>query len=393
MPRNHAHHTAFTNGFYVDEGRDFAVRLLLGYCASGGADAGEVLATIANCPKNTTSTGPTRGWPLAAASSRPETPAARRGTASAPRRPTCARRTTFPGLRRARRLRRRRAAHARSLPSTARPSRKFLDHGDFTAQRLEIPYEDTTLPGWYLTPQNRAYRCDPGDDQQGATARCRHCGAPRRSGRCAAATASSSTTVPASSPCCSSAVSDSARLGGGVAAGHRPRAEAARRRRCQARALRHQSGRLLGPALTFAFEHRYAARSPIPVSSRCAPRQLKFFPKPLIDALDKGPGRLFNREISLGMKFSPPPGACGTGGRGHIRTGASTTRCKRSSLHDHPAIAEQIVTPLLITDPDHEQFWPGQSQALAAMCRDGIATLARFTTAGGGLALPTDGTR
>lgn len=24
MPRNHAHHTAFTNGFYVDEGRDFA---------------------------------------------------------------------------------------------------------------------------------------------------------------------------------------------------------------------------------------------------------------------------------------------------------------------------------------------------------------------------------
>ena len=51
MPRNHAHHTAFTNGFYVDEGRDFAVRLLLGYCASGGADAGEVLATIANCPE------------------------------------------------------------------------------------------------------------------------------------------------------------------------------------------------------------------------------------------------------------------------------------------------------------------------------------------------------
>lgn len=42
----HAPHTAFRNGFYSDDGRDYAVRLLLGYCTSGAADAGEVLATI-----------------------------------------------------------------------------------------------------------------------------------------------------------------------------------------------------------------------------------------------------------------------------------------------------------------------------------------------------------
>ena len=34
----------FADGFYTDAGRDFAVRLLLGYCSSGGADTGEVLA-------------------------------------------------------------------------------------------------------------------------------------------------------------------------------------------------------------------------------------------------------------------------------------------------------------------------------------------------------------
>ncbi len=46
MQLTHPIHQAFSRGFYSDSGRDYAVRLLLGYCTSGGADAGEVLATI-----------------------------------------------------------------------------------------------------------------------------------------------------------------------------------------------------------------------------------------------------------------------------------------------------------------------------------------------------------
>ena len=48
---------------------------------------------------------------------------------------------------------------------------------------------------------------------------------------------------------------------------------------------------------------------------------------------------------------------------------------------DQP-IADQIVTPLLITDPEDEQFWPGQSTQLAAML-PGRHELAAFTVSSG----------
>ena len=40
--------------------------------------------------------------------------------------------------------------------------------------------------------------------------------------------------------------------------------------------------------------------------------------------------------------------------------------------------AARVRCPLLVTDPDHEQFWPGQSQQLVDML-PGTATLVRFT--------------
>lgn len=45
--------------------------------------------------------------------------------------------------------------------------------------------------------------------------------------------------------------------------------------------------------------------------------------------------------------------------------------------------AADIRTPLLITDPDGEQFWPGQSATLAAMTPE-VSALERFTAAEGG---------
>jgi hypothetical protein len=46
------------------------------------------------------------------------------------------------------------------------------------------------------------------------------------------------------------------------------------------------------------------------------------------------------------------------------------------------AAAAAITTPLLITEPEGEQFWPGQSEKLAALT-PGVSTLARFTAAEG----------
>jgi len=42
----------------------------------------------------------------------------------------------------------------------------------------------------------------------------------------------------------------------------------------------------------------------------------------------------------------------------------------------------QITCPVLVTDPDHEQFWPGQSQQLYEKLPAGKA-LIRFTEAEG----------
>jgi hypothetical protein len=57
-------------------------------------------------------------------------------------------------------------------------------------------------------------------------------------------------------------------------------------------------------------------------------------------------------------------------------------------LHDVDAYrlseeqAALIDTPLLITDPEHEQFWPGQAEQLAQWTGN-VSTLIRFTAAEG----------
>ncbi|MFT4088900.1 MAG: hypothetical protein QM658_17435 [Gordonia sp. (in: high G+C Gram-positive bacteria)] len=47
-----------------------------------------------------------------------------------------------------------------------------------------------------------------------------------------------------------------------------------------------------------------------------------------------------------------------------------------------PVSAAAITTPLLLTSPDHEQFWPGQSEQLAGMVTAPVEVL-RFTAAEG----------
>jgi hypothetical protein len=55
------------------------------------------------------------------------------------------------------------------------------------------------------------------------------------------------------------------------------------------------------------------------------------------------------------------------------------TEARRYNLED---VASQITTPMLITDPDGEQFWPGQSRRLYDAL-PGSKRLVRFTVAEG----------
>ena len=98
--------------------------------------------------------------------------------------------------------------------------------------------------------------------------------------------------------------------------------------------------------------------------------------------LDKGQNEKFDKEMSFGMKFSPetertwlfrarPYGADGF---------AETINAVRA--YNVADVARQITTPLLITSPEGEQFWPGQAEQLTSLTPS-VSTIVHFTAAEG----------
>lgn len=144
-------HEVYTAGFY-ESSWDFSVRALLGKATRGGADIGEVLATIAGVkPKDDA------GWF-----------AAWGGAGSAHRGHRGGRRgARTPGQRRARYLR---AANyyavavnaidgldsTDQLLPTFRAHRAawegFVANTRWPVERVDIPYEGTSMPGWIFRP-------------------------------------------------------------------------------------------------------------------------------------------------------------------------------------------------------------------------------------------------
>lgn len=135
-------------------------------------------------------------------------------------------------------------------------------------------------------------------------------------------------------------------------------------------------------ARALAFEHRPAAAVVDPGVVRVATSWEREVPGSLLKLLDKGEDHAFDRDMGLGMRLSKgtartwrfrarPYGADGY---------AATMRAVRE--YDATDVAAAITTPLLITDPEHEQFWPGQSQELAALAPE-VSTVVPFTAAEG----------
>jgi hypothetical protein len=114
-----------------------------------------------------------------------------------------------------------------------------------------------------------------------------------------------------------------------------------------------------------AFEHRIAAGVADPGVVDVSTTVLGHLPHTMIKLLEAGEREKFNRDMEWALKISPS-----TQSLLALRMrpyGVTTTYEFFSAARDYVLTDEliaQITTPVLITNPDNEQFWPGQSQEL-----------------------------
>jgi hypothetical protein len=133
-----------------------------------------------------------------------------------------------------------------------------------------------------------------------------------------------------------------------------------------------------------AFEHRLSAAVIDPGVIDVSTAWLTPLPAVMRNQLTHGEHTAFDREMHLAELFSPATAATlRSRGRPYGLTGGS-----RFELYENVSAyrlgeeIQQITTPLLITDPEDEQFWPGQSQQLYDRL-PGPKQLLRFTSAEG----------
>jgi hypothetical protein len=254
--------------------------------------------------------------------------------------------------------------------------------GDTVIERIAVPYEDTTLPGYVFRGPGEGARRTliyvNGSDGSviGAWARC-----------AAAALARGWTVVTVDGP-----GQNAALVRQGIP--FRPDWEAV-----LTPLLDHLAGRpdvdpariaVLGLSQggfwvprAVAHEHRVAAAVADPGVVDVSTTMLAQLPGFLRKALDAGEREKFDKEMEWGMKFSP---------------GLRTMLAWRmrpygvTSYYDFfTAAAEYRITeaelaaircPMLVTDPEHEQFWPGQAAHMVEAMTCPV-TLMPFTAAEG----------
>ncbi len=114
-----------------------------------------------------------------------------------------------------------------------------------------------------------------------------------------------------------------------------------------------------------AFEHRIAAAVVDPGVVDLSTAMISQVPHFLVKLLDAGEGDKFDRDMELALRFSPATRAMMAF---RMRPYGVTspfeffTAARAYTLTDDEI--GQITCPTLVTDPDNEQFWPGQSREL-----------------------------
>lgn len=371
-------HEAFSAGFYRSPEFDFAVRGLLGHAASGATEPGEVLTTIADVKD-----GDWQGWHSAwlALGTRLHSlgeelrEAGRYDSASG------------AYLRAASYL----SVAVNSAPDDTRLAvfrdhraawEGFIDTTVYSAERVRIPYSGTELPGYLIRPSDDneprrtvilnngsdgSHSDMWGDGAYGALARGYNVlffdgpgqqsmlferGVPFRHDW-------EQVITPVVDFLLARQDVDAARLAiYGIS----------------------QGGYWVPRAL--AFEKRLAAAIVDPAVVDVSTSWIEHLPSPLVKLLNEGNREAFDRDMGIGMRFSastartwafrsrPFPEA------GYFDT---LTEVRKYALGD---LVAQITTPMFITSPDDEQFWPGQSEQFADQLT-GEKVLQRFTAAEG----------
>jgi hypothetical protein len=371
-------HDVFEDGFFSDDGLDFSTRIALGQCAYGGADAGEVLATIAGVSNQA---GWYREWSSTASRLEEQAERSAKGghhesAASSYLRAAGYWALAMEGLLGAKdsdRLRRTFRSHRGCWDG-------FVESSQGRHQPVEVPYEGSTLPGWLLRPDASGIPrptlvMTNGSD--GAITSMWGLGA-------AAALQRGWNAFVYDGPGQQSMLFErSVPFRHDWEAVLTPVVDTLVARvdvdpdRLTAYGV-SQAGYWLPRAL--AFEHRFVAAVADPGVVDVSTTWTGKLPKNMVKMLGEGKQAAFNRDMgyasrvpSLGrqLRFRARPYRCDS-------WFDVFTEVRRYRLGD---LTNDIRTPLFICDPEDEQFWPGQSQELASRVRGSV--LVRFTAAEG----------
>jgi hypothetical protein len=116
---------------------------------------------------------------------------------------------------------------------------------------------------------------------------------------------------------------------------------------------------------SLAFEHRIAAAVADPGVVDVATTVLGHLPHMMIKLLDAGDQKKFDRDMEWTLRLSPSTRALlALRMRPYGTTSAYEFFAAARDYVLTDELIGKITTPLLITDPDNEQFWPGQSHEL-----------------------------
>jgi hypothetical protein len=367
----HPSHTVYTDGFYRGD-RDFTVRSLLGRAARAGSDVGEVLATISGVGEKDD-----RGWFEAWLALGQRVTAIADVSAAGGRRVSAAR----AYLRAANYLAVATEAAAAEpgedeLASTFRAHRAawegFVDNTRWDAQRLALPYDGTELPGWFFRPDDSGTARPTlvvvnGSDGSVSGVWCEAAEGALDRGY---------NVLLFDGPGQQSTLFERGMH-------FRPDWEAvltpivdvlvAREDVDAARLAVYgisQAGYWVPRAL--AFEHRFAAAIADPGVVDVSASWRPHIPHSILAAYDRGENAKFDREMGFGMKLPGQTDARSAwafrarpyGTAGYAETLDAVAQYALGSL------TSAIATPLLVTEPEGEQFWPGQGRQLAERVAD-----------------------
>ncbi len=132
------------------------------------------------------------------------------------------------------------------------------------------------------------------------------------------------------------------------------------------------------------FEHRIAAAIADPGVVDVSKSWLSHLPKEMIDMLDNGDKTTFEQFMEIGMADASPQEKQEIAWRAKPYAQSSVfdvyKAVEQYRLTDEQIT--QITTPVFVSDPEDEQFWPGQAQSLYdKLC--GPKAIAKFTAAEG----------